>query len=827
MTLLNIKIYALSYSAPSIYLIGMTRVAPAGASGLAPAGHGPLAIRDFWPLGGLWLLAFLLRGLYLWQIHGTPQFSLLLGDAKIYDAWATQIAAGDWLGTDVFYQAPLYPYFLGLLYTVFGHHLLVVRVVQAVLGATSCVFLAAAGRRFFSRPAGLLAGLLLAVYPYAIYFDGLIQKSSLDLFLLSLLLWLFSLIKDQPRPAACVANGFVLGLLALSRENALLLACAVAPWLWLHFSSEPARRRLLWLGLFLLGLTVVLLPVAARNAAVGGQWQLTTAQFGPNFYIGNHDNASGLYIPLVPGHSDPVFERDDATRLAEASEGRSLTPAEVSSFWTRQSLAYIRDHPAAWLHLLARKSFLLFNAFEISDSEDPYTYADSSFLLRNLVCVFHFGALLPVATIGLVLTWSRRRDLWLLHLSLLLYAASVVLFYVFARYRFPLVAWLILFAAAGIFEIIHLLRVHRPRPILLALIVAAFATILANWPVFSENDTRGITAFNIARHLAQQPGRTVKAIAFYRQSLSYLPAFPEAHRGLGLSLVTQGDTPAATAEFLAALKLNPYYADAAASLGDLLAAQGNLTAAASDYQNALRLDPTLVSAHGGLANVLFQQGQLAPAITEYEAALRLDPDNPELHYDLANAFASGRQFDAAILHYRAAISLQPGFALAHYNLGNVYALRSAWSPAIAQYQEALQAQPNFVAAHHNLANTFAAEGQPDLALVEYRAAVHLQPGDPNLASQLARFLITSPSISPQEVAEALDLASRACDITRHTDPEMLATYAMTLALAGHFPEAADIARQASTLATVQGNDSLAAALESQINLYEHGRPYRP
>ena len=31
-----------------------------------------------------------------------------------------RIAAGDWLGGEVFYQSPLYPYFLGALYTLFG-----------------------------------------------------------------------------------------------------------------------------------------------------------------------------------------------------------------------------------------------------------------------------------------------------------------------------------------------------------------------------------------------------------------------------------------------------------------------------------------------------------------------------------------------------------------------------------------------------------------------------------------------------------------------------------------------------------------------------------
>src|SRR4029453_13158695 len=75
-------------------------------------------------------VALLLRLVHVWQISRAPFFSVLMGDARGYDAWAQQIAAGDWIGRDVFYQAPLYPYFLGIIYSVAGHTLLGVRLVQ-------------------------------------------------------------------------------------------------------------------------------------------------------------------------------------------------------------------------------------------------------------------------------------------------------------------------------------------------------------------------------------------------------------------------------------------------------------------------------------------------------------------------------------------------------------------------------------------------------------------------------------------------------------------------------------------------------------------------
>ena len=155
-----------------------------------PGDQAPLGLaKRLLPWLSVWLLALAARYFYLWQIYDSDLFRMLQGDARAYDDWAQTIAAGNWLGVEVFYQAPLYPYFLGVLYSIAGHDLLLVRLVQMALGATSCLLLARAGRQFFGAPQGLLAGMLLAINPAAIYYDGLVQKTSLDLFLLTLLLW--------------------------------------------------------------------------------------------------------------------------------------------------------------------------------------------------------------------------------------------------------------------------------------------------------------------------------------------------------------------------------------------------------------------------------------------------------------------------------------------------------------------------------------------------------------------------------------------------------------------------------------------------------------
>ena len=137
-----------------------------------------------------------------------------------------------------------------------------------------------------------------------------------------------------------------------------------------------------------------------RNYSVDGGFYLTTSQFGSNFYIGNNPNADGTYASIRFGRGAPEFERLDAKEVAEESVGRTLSPAEVSSFWTGRALGYITSQPVSWLKLTGRKILLLFNRTEMLDTESQESYAECSSPLRVLGWIGHFGLLVPLAVLG-------------------------------------------------------------------------------------------------------------------------------------------------------------------------------------------------------------------------------------------------------------------------------------------------------------------------------------------------------------------------------------------------------------------------------------------
>lgn len=574
-----------------------------------------------WSFAAILLLALAVRLAYLAQMRGTPLFSILVLDGQIYDEWARRIAAGDWYGSEVFYQAPLYPYALALLYSLAGPDVWTARLAQALIGSASCALLALAGRRFFSPSVGVVAGVVMALYGPLVFFDGLIQKPVLDVFLTCLLLLLLGEMARRQRWWLMLAAGAVLGLFALTRENALVLAPILLAWTLLRFRAAGGRARLRWAAALAAGLALVLVPVGLRNRDIGGDFLITTAQLGTNLFIGNNPLADGTYRALRPGREHPKFERVDAVALAQERLGRALSLGEVSDYWTRRALEYVRESPGAWLRLMGRKWVMVWNARELVDTESVEAYREWSAVLGALTAALHFGVIGPLALAGAWVTRRRWRELWLLHAIVLGFAASVTVFYVLARYRTPMIPVLMLYAAAGLVQLVSAPRATRWGYVGCLLLGAA----AMNWPLPSPWDPRAITYQNVGIDLvkdARESARrqqTERAAREFRQSqelflrvLRLVPptSYPaaETHKLLALAYDLGGQPDLAIEHYRRASALLPRDPQVQEYLGDLLAVKGRIAEAAEHWQAAALLSPNDPGLRGKLAGAQAARG---------------------------------------------------------------------------------------------------------------------------------------------------------------------------------------------------------------------------
>ncbi len=671
----------------------------------------------------IFLVALALRACHLWQLQASPFLIAKLGDAAVYDAWAREIAAGDWLGQQVFYQAPLYPYFLGVLYASLGDDPLLVRGLQCTLGALSCALLASAAARMFSRGAGIAAGLGLATYAPSIFLEAQLQKSVLDLLFVCLALWLVARLLHAPQRRLALSLGLATGALVLARENALVLAGVLAAWL-LSLQGVAWPRRVTLALVFTGGLAAALFPVALRNWWVGGELHLTTSQLGPNLYIGNHAGAPGGYEPLRPGRGSAEFERQDATELAEQALGKPLSPAEVSSYWTQRAVDYAFSQPADWLRLMARKLALFLSAVELVDSEDQYTTAEFSWVLRETGRLGHFGVLAPLALLGVFVTWPRRRELWWLYAASAAYTASVLIFYVFARYRFPLVPFLMLLAGAGLVGA-RAWVAGRSRRVIAACAVAmlVLAVVSNSLSGMSKASMGAVTHVNLANFFKLR-GERERAVHHYREALALEPLLEDAPHTLADTLLELGRSEEAIAAYERSLAQNPNDAVVHYNLARILRSRGTRERALEHFRRAVELDAGSSEARRNLADLqlegaalLLQRGNETAALEHYRSVLALRPDDAAAMWGAARVLAT--HSDAALRRPAEAVALaeRASAASARRTPGMLETLAAAYASA-GRFDEAVASAREGLALH-------SAAGQPapqrlTLALARYK-----------------------------------------------------------------------------------------------------------
>ena len=479
----------------------------------------------------VFVVALALRAYYVCEIWPHPAAQLPILDAEAYRKIALEIRAGDWLGHSVYYLDPLYPFFLAAVYSIAPPDTRGVLLLQALLDSLSVVFVMLVARRVFGDRSALVAGAIAATYSLFFYYDGLLQKEALMIFLLVAGLYAIVRAADTDRARAWLPGGVLIGLAALTRGNSLLFAPALLAWIaWK--GRGPLRARGLAALCFTIGVAVVILPVTLRNQVVGHDLVLLNSQAGQNFYIGNvRTNQTGAYLAPPFLRPNPEVEEQDFSAEAKRRTGRDdLKPSEISSFWLRAGLAEIAADPAHFLVHTAKKLLVFSNAYEIPDNSSFEYFQRNVSPLLNLPFP-GWAAVLPLALAGI---WLARRNplAWILIFFFASYTAGLLLFFNLSRMRLPVVPVAIAFAGFALVECFERLRARDLR----SLIVPA-ALALAMVPI-----TR--------IELPHQPLN----IRYYNLGSAFLRRSEAAWKE-GLTLRDAGDAERAQAAFVRSLEI--------------------------------------------------------------------------------------------------------------------------------------------------------------------------------------------------------------------------------------------------------------------------------
>lgn len=369
----------------------------------------------------IFLLALLLRLLVVGLGVGFDR-ELSFFDARDYDRHAMNFLAGKGLtnGHAWASRSPIYPLFLALLYRLFGHSYLAVRLVQSLLGASLVFLCYPIFRLYFSERVSLGGILCCALHPLLVIYAGNILSENLGLFLLALFLFVF--LRSRGVVSLWV-GGILFGILQLSRAPLIFFL----PFILRHLCKE--RGGTACVG-FLLAFLLTLSPWALRNYRILHAFVPFTTNGGTTFWDANNPKSLGAAKMglasewLMPGKVMKQ-EGDQEVLLSEVEGDHALF---------RKGFAFLKD--------LLKKDPLLFIYFLLRKALAAFSLHSG----KGLFALFGFGLLYLVCLpLGIWKSFHLEKRPVLLYGIMLQYLLSSLIFFGRAKYRLVIEPYLLPF----------------------------------------------------------------------------------------------------------------------------------------------------------------------------------------------------------------------------------------------------------------------------------------------------------------------------------------------------------------------------------------------
>lgn len=214
--------------------------------------------------------------------------SIIRSDAKGYDSYGWSIAQGN--GYHTKYRPPAYPYFLGLVYWLFGHQPNVAKLIQIFLYLFLCYIVYLIGKLLFDEGTANLSALIVGTYPSLVGFNLVLMSDNLFTLFLTLSVLTSMYFLSTRKTKFLVASGVLAGLATLTRTAGATLLVSLVIVLGVEFLRT--KRALVWpLLLSILSFLAVVLPWTFRNSYVRRNPTFVETGFGTgigiNLYIGN------------------------------------------------------------------------------------------------------------------------------------------------------------------------------------------------------------------------------------------------------------------------------------------------------------------------------------------------------------------------------------------------------------------------------------------------------------------------------------------------------------------------------------------------------------
>jgi len=553
-------------------------------------------------------------------------------DSKMYYNLASQISEGTLTTGKPFFVAPLYPYFVGLIFYLFGKSTTAIITIQIIIGSFIPVIIYLTSRNLFNNIASTIAGLLSGLYFPLIIYNSQLLPVTLEVLLISISLLLIT--RKNASLYSILFSGLIAGISALARPNIAIIPLFVIIAFFILRKSIGIRKVILYSAVFTSSVIVAILPATIYNIAVSGNLIPITTHGGVNFYIGNNPNATGAFH-APPGFPASPLEVVDSTStsIAEKEVGRKLSPKEVSDYYFNKGLDYIKNNPGQALLLTLKKLLLAVNHYELSLNINLYFYRLHSVL--RFLPLTNYGIIFPIGIIGLIIGLIDNKRNIMLILYFLAGFLTLIPFIINDKYRLIFTPPLFIASGIIIYKLFEYFKNRRYKHGLILTTIVIVALIFCNLTIFGLKPGVNFDRcyLTVAEYLFEN-GNYSEARSNLENALRYNQNNDRIWLLYGLCLVKESDIRGAEISLMNSIKVNTDNLKARYNLGIILIQQGRQKEAMEQLNNAHIIAPEYLLATIILTDLYLQSGDVDKAETLLISLKAPQKDMPEIHYRL-------------------------------------------------------------------------------------------------------------------------------------------------------------------------------------------------
>ena len=317
-------------------------------------------------------------------------------------------------------------------------------------------------------------------------------------------------------------------------------------------------------------------------------------------------------------------------------------------------------------------------------------------------------------------------------------------------------------------------------------------------------------------------GKHKEALEDLNKAIKLEPEHGPTYEAKGLLLARMKKFHQALVTLDRAHKLNPKSVLPLLQKARVHVAQKKPLAAVDDLNQARELEPSNPTVLLLRAGVYQEMGKKEKALADVDEALVIRPGLPAAMRFRAMLLANTGNMDDAIAELEKLHELQPKDTLSQLQLAMFYMAEKKLDEARAAYSNVLDMAPDNVVALRGRGDALLNLGKHAEAVADYEKVLKLLDDDAGLLNNLAWVLATSPDEKLRDGRRAIELATKACELTDYKQAHIVSTLAAAYAEIGDFAAAVKWSEKGLEI----GDDSTREPLQKELESYRAEKPWR-